>query len=79
MAKPETNSVKRTVAVPKTKLVNQEPQQQTAPNDTERTDFLLIRPHPNLPNQQDDRDRRQKPDLSARLYPFDCMVDTIAD
>ena len=31
MAKPETNTVTRTVAVPKTKIVTQQPQQQTTP------------------------------------------------
>ena len=58
MAKPETKTVTRTVTVPKTKIVKQEPQQQTAPKDTELTDFTLIRPQPPLPNQQDDRDKR---------------------
>ena len=58
MAKPETKKVTRTVAVPKTKIVKQEPQQQTAPKDTERTDFTPIRLQPPLPNQQDDRDKR---------------------
>jgi len=59
MAKPETKTVTRTVAVPKTKIVKQEPpQQQTTPKDTERTDFTPIRPQPPLPNQQDDRDKR---------------------
>ena len=58
MAKPETKTVTRTVAVPKTKIVKQEPQQQTTPKDTERTDFAPIRPQPPLPNQQDDRDKR---------------------
>ena len=57
MAKPETKTVTRTVAVPKTKIVKQEPQQQT-PKDTERTNFTPIRPQPPLPNQQDDRDKR---------------------
>ena len=51
MAKPETKTVARTVAVPKTKIVKQEPQQQTTPKDTERTDFTPIRPQPPLPNQ----------------------------
>jgi hypothetical protein len=55
MAKPET--VTRTVAVPKTKIVKQEPQQQAAPKDTERADFTPIRPLPPLPNQQDSRDK----------------------
>jgi hypothetical protein len=58
MAKPETKTVTRTVAVPKTKIVKQEPQQQAAPKDTERTDFKPIRPQPPLPNQQDSREKR---------------------
>ena len=58
MAKAETKTVIRTVAVPKTKIVTQQPQQKTTPNDTERTDFTPIRPQPPLPNQQDDRDKR---------------------
>ena len=59
MAKPETKTVTRTVAVPKTKVVKLEPQQQqTTPKDTERTDFTHIRPQPPLQNQQDDRDKR---------------------
>jgi len=57
MAKPETKTVTRTVAVPKTKIVKQ-PQQQATPKDTERTDFTPIRPQPPLSNQQDDRDKR---------------------
>jgi len=58
MAKPETKTVTRTVAVPKTKIVKQEPQHQATPKDAERTDFTPIRPQPPLPNQQDDRDKR---------------------
>ena len=58
MAKPETKTVTRTVSVPKTKIVKQEPQQQSTPKDKERTDFAPIRPQPPLPNQQDDRDKR---------------------
>ena len=58
MAKPETKTVTRTVAVPKTKIVKQEPQQQTTPKDAERMDFTPIRPQPPLPNQQDDGDKR---------------------
>ena len=58
MTKPETKTVSRTVAVPKTKIVTQQPQPQTAPKDTERADFTPIRPQPPLPNQQDDRDKR---------------------
>ena len=60
MAKPETKTVTRTVAVPKTKIVKQQPQQQTAPKDTEQTDFTPIRPQPPLPNQQDDREKRKE-------------------
>jgi hypothetical protein len=52
MAKPETKTVTRTIAVPKTKIVKQQPQQQTTPNDAERTDFAPIRPQPPLPNQR---------------------------
>ena len=61
MEKPETKTVTRTVAVPKTKIVKQpqpQPQQNTLPKDTERTDLTPIRPQPPLPNQQDDRDKR---------------------
>jgi len=58
MAKPEKKTVTRTVAVPKTKIIKQQPQQQTTPKDTERTDLTPIRPQPQLPNQQDDRDKR---------------------
>ena len=56
MTKPETKTVTRTVAVPKTKIVKQQtpPQTtpQTTPKDTERTDFTPIRPQPPLPNQR---------------------------
>ena len=48
----------RTVAILKTKIVKQEPQQQTTSNDTERKDLSPIRAHSPLPNQQDDRDKR---------------------
>ena len=58
MAKAEKKIVTRTVAVPKTKIVKQKPQQQTTPKDTEQTDFTPIRPQPPLPNQQDDREKR---------------------
>ena len=58
MAKPDTKTVTRTVAVPKTKIVTQQPQKQTTPKDTERTDFTPICPQPPLPNQQDSRDKR---------------------
>ena len=52
MAKPETKTVTRTVAVPKTKIVKQQTPQQTTPKDPERTDFTPIRPQPPLPNQR---------------------------
>ena len=53
IAKPETKTVTRMVAVPKTKIVKQQtPPPQTTPKDTERTDFAPIRPQPPLPNQR---------------------------
>ena len=52
MAKPETKTVTRTVAVPKTKIVKQQTPPQTIPKDTEPTDFTPIRPQPPLPNQR---------------------------
>jgi hypothetical protein len=52
MAKPETKTVTRNVAVPETKIVKQEPQQQVTPKDTERIDFSPIGPQPPLPNQR---------------------------
>ena len=58
MTRPDTKPVTRTVAVPKTKIVKQEPQQQSTPKDTERTDFTPVRPQPPLPNQQGNRDKR---------------------
>ena len=58
MAKPETKTVTRTVAVPKTKIVKQQTPPQTTPKDTERTDFTPIRLQPTLPNQQGNRDKR---------------------
>jgi hypothetical protein len=58
MSKPETKTVTRTVAVPKTKIVKQEPQQQAAPKDTERTDTSPITPQPPLANQQGTREKR---------------------
>ena len=36
MAKPEKKTVTRTVAVPKTRIIKQQPQQQTTPKDTKR-------------------------------------------
>ena len=52
MAKPETKAMTRTVAVPKTKIVKQQTQQQAKPRDTKRTDFTPIRLQPPLPNQR---------------------------
>ena len=52
MAKPEVKTVTRTVAVPKTKIVKQEPKQQATPKDTEPKDFTPVRPQPPLPNQR---------------------------
>ena len=52
MAKPETKTVTRTVAFPKTKVVKQQTPPQTTPKDIERTDFAPIRPQPPLPNQR---------------------------
>ena len=52
MTKPQTKTVTRTAAVPKTKIIKQEPQQQATPKDTKRTDFTPIRPQPPLPNQR---------------------------
>ena len=57
MTKPETKTVTRTIAVPKTKIVKQQTQPQTIPKNTERTDFTPIRPQTSLPNQQDSRDK----------------------
>ena len=72
MAKPETKTVTRTVAVPKTKIGTQQPQQQTAPKDTERTDFTPIRPKPSLQNQQDDREKREK--TSQKCMVYSCLT-----
>ena len=58
MTRPKTKTVTRTIAVPKTKIVRQEPHHQTTPKDTERTDLTPIRPQPPLPNQQEDREKR---------------------
>ncbi len=44
MGKPETKTVTRPMAVPKTKIVKQQTPPQTTPNDIERTDFMPIRP-----------------------------------
>ena len=51
MTKPETKIVTRTVAVPKTKIVKQEKQQQTPQKETKRTDFKPIRPQTLLLSQ----------------------------
>ena len=67
MTKPETKTVTRTIAIPETKIVKQEPQQQTTPKDTERTDYTPIRPQPPLSNQQDDRDKRWRLAKSVRF------------
>jgi len=52
ITKPETKTVTRTVAVPKTKIVKQQTPPQMIPKDTERTEFTPIRPQPLLPNQR---------------------------
>ena len=52
MAKPETKTVTRTVAVPKTKIVKQQTPPQTIPKDAEPTDFTPVRPQSPLPNQR---------------------------
>ena len=52
MAKSETKTVTRTVSVPKTKIVKQQPQQQMTPKAAEPIDFTPIRPQPPLPNQR---------------------------
>ena len=59
MAKPETKTVTRTVAVPKTKIVKQQTPPQTVPKDTERTDFTPVHPQKPLLNQQSNRDKRE--------------------
>ena len=57
IGKPENKKFTLTIAAPKTKIVKQEPQQQTATKDMERTDFTAIRPQPPLTIQQDDREK----------------------
>ena len=54
MAKPETKTVTRTVAVPKTKVIKQPVQQASKPDadDTARTAIKPITPQKPLPNQQ---------------------------
>jgi hypothetical protein len=58
MAKPETKTVTRTVAVPKTKIVQQPSPQQSAVDTTSPTDTSAITPQPPLANQQDTREKR---------------------
>ena len=58
IAKLETKIITRTVAVSKTKMVKQEPQQQMTTKDSERTNFTLIRQELPLPNKQGDRGKR---------------------
>ena len=50
ITKPETKTVTRTIAVPKTKIVKQQKPPEPTPKDAERTDFTPIRPQPPLPN-----------------------------
>ena len=45
------------VAVPKTKIVNQQPQLQATQKDTGRTDLAPNHSQSPLPNQQDSRDK----------------------
>jgi hypothetical protein len=70
MAKPEIKTVTRTVAVPKTKIIKQEPQQQTAPRDTERKDSAKSRPQPSLPNQQDDSEKLHEAIQKCSVFSF---------
>jgi hypothetical protein len=58
VAKPETKTVTRTLAVPKTKIVTQGPQQQTEPKDTERAEFIPTRPQSPSTNKQDGKEKR---------------------
>jgi hypothetical protein len=58
MAKPETKTVTRTVAVPKTKIVQQPSPQQSAVDTTSPKDTSPITPQPPLANQQDTREKR---------------------
>ena len=51
------HTVIHTVAIPKIKIVKQEPQQQATPKEAERTDFTPIRPQSPLLNQQDDTEK----------------------
>lgn len=68
MAKPETKTVTRIVAVPKIKIGKHEQQQEAVSKDTERRDFIPIRPQPQLPNQQDDREKRLENTQKCMVY-----------
>ena len=59
ITKPETQTVTRTVAVPETKIVKQESQQQTESKGVERADFPPIRPQPPLPHQKNEKGKRK--------------------
>jgi len=55
IAKLGTKTVTRTVSIPQTKVIKQQPQQasnQTIPNDAEQTATKSIAPEKPLPNQQ---------------------------
>ena len=71
MAEPETKTVTSTKAVPKTTIVNQEPQQQSAPKDTERTDLTPICPLPPLPNN---KTRKTKAETSQKCTVCSCFT-----
>jgi hypothetical protein len=58
MAKPETKTVTRTVAVPKTKIIKQPSPQQRVANTASPTDTAPVKPQPPLANQQDNSDKR---------------------
>lgn len=79
MAKVETKTVTSAVAVPITNIVKQEPQQNTTPKATERTEFSPIRPQNTLSNQQDDRGKRRKQAEKALLQLFDSIVHTMTE
>ena len=59
-------------AGPKSKIVKQEPQQQTTSKGTERTNFTPSHSQPPLLNQQDDRDKRF-------ITPYKCTVFLLFD
>ena len=58
MAKPETKTVTRTIAVPKTKIVKQPTPQPSVANNTAATDTSPVTPQRPLANQQDTREKR---------------------